>query len=122
MQKQHIIQKDYSIFNNSYQLIMPLNLEIVIAADDSVRLLSEVLEGLNYSKLMQAYSHIGRPPASPQALFKVIIYAYMNNIYSTREIELACMRDINFMWLLGGTKAPDHNTINRFRSKRLGNC
>ena len=119
MQKQHIIQKDYSIFNDSYQLVMPLNLETVIAADDSVRLLSEVLEGLDYRKLMQAYSQIGRPPVTPQRLFKVIIYAYMNNIYSSRAIELACKRDINFIWLLGGKKAPDHNTINRFRGKRL---
>ncbi len=43
----------------------------------------------------------------------------MNNIYSSRKMEQACKRDINFIWLLGGEKAPDHNTISRFRSKRL---
>nr|WP_263488092.1 transposase [Clostridium sp. FP2] len=43
----------------------------------------------------------------------------MNDIYSSRKIEKACKRDINFMWLLRGRKAPDHNTIARFRSKRL---
>ncbi len=42
----------------------------------------------------------------------------MNQVYSSRKIEKACRRDINFMWLLEGQKAPDHNTINRFR-KRL---
>lgn len=52
-------------------------------------------------------------------LFKVIVYAYMNNIYSSRPIETACKRDINFMYLLEGAKAPDHNTIARFRSERL---
>lgn len=44
---------------------------------------------------------------------------YMNNIFSSRKIEQACRRDINFIWLLQGRKAPDHNTIARFRTERL---
>ena len=32
------------------------------------------------------------------------------------EIEKACLRDINFMWLLADQKAPDHSTIARFRT------
>ena len=43
----------------------------------------------------------------------------MNDIWSSRKIELACKRDINFMWLLEGLKAPDHNNIARFRTGRL---
>ncbi len=43
----------------------------------------------------------------------------MCNLHSTRQIETACKRDINFMYLLVGAKAPDHNTIARFRSTRL---
>jgi transposase len=38
----------------------------------------------------------------------------MRNIRSVREIECACKENINFMWLLNGFKAPDHNTIARF--------
>ena len=30
-----------------------------------------------------------------------------------------CKRDINFMWLLNGSKAPDHSTISRFRKDYL---
>ena len=43
----------------------------------------------------------------------------MNDIWSSRKIELACKRDVNFMWLLEGFKAPDHNTTARFRTGRL---
>jgi len=94
-----------------------------IPEDDSVRLLSHILEGLDYSKLYKAYSSIGRNFAiEPKILFKVLTYAYMNNIYSSRAIERACRRDINFMWLLQGYKAPDHSTISRFRSKYLASC
>ncbi|MBQ8164624.1 MAG: transposase, partial [Clostridia bacterium] len=93
------------------QLVLPLNLEFFIPENNSVRLLSQILEELNYTKLYKSYSCKGRKSAvSPILLFKVIVYAYMNNIYSTRKIEEACKRDVNFMWLLEGQVAPDHNT------------
>ncbi len=101
-------------------MVLPIATEILIPADDSVRLLSQLLEELDYRKLYQAYSHKGRNPAvSPKNLFKVLVYGYMSDIITTRAIERACRRDINFMWLLQGQKAPDHNTISRFRSGRL---
>ena len=49
----------------------------------------------------------------------LLIYAYMNDIWSSRKIDLACKIDINFMWLLQGFKATNHNTIARFRTGRL---
>ena len=73
----------------------------LIPADDSVRLLSAVLERMNYSKLYAAYSRMGRIEISPKRLFKIIVYGYMNGIYSSRKLEQACRRDVNFMYLLG---------------------
>lgn len=120
MQTTKLHNKNYTGFNGSYQLVLPLNYEILIPKDDSVRLLSFILEGLNYKVLYKAYSSIGRNPAvEPKILFKVLTYAYMNNIYSSRKIEKACKRDINFMWLLEGKQAPDHSTIARFRKGYL---
>ena len=99
---------------------MPIDLEIFIPEDDSVRLLSLMMEELDYKKLYEAYSPNGRNPAvPPKILFKILVYAYMNDIWSSRKIELACKRGINFMWLLQGFKAADHNTISRFRTGRL---
>ena len=115
-----LYNKNYTEFNGCYQLILPLNYEVLIPKDDSVRLLSQILEGLNYKELYQAYSSTGRKPAvEPKILFKVLTYAYMNNVYSSRKIESACKRDINFMWLLEGGRVPDHSTIARFRKEYL---
>ncbi|HBS93702.1 MAG TPA: IS1182 family transposase [Firmicutes bacterium] len=114
------LQQDYTKNGAVVQLVLPLATEVLIPADDSVRLLSLLLEELDYRKLYQAYSPFGRKPAvSPKNLFKVLVYGYMNNIYTSRALETACRRDINFMWLLQGQKGPDHNTIARFRSERL---
>ena len=110
-------QKNYTEFNETYQLVLPLSLEGLVPDDDSVRLLSHELEELDYTLLYKAYSSKGRNPAvDPKTMFKILTYAYSQNIYSSRKIEKACLRDINFMWLLAGQKAPDHSTIARFRT------
>lgn len=120
MTSNEIIQKNYINNNNVYQLVLPIDVGILIPEDDSVRLLSQILEELDYTKLMKAYSSKGRNSAVvPKNLFKIMVYAYMNDIFATRKIEEACIRDINFIWLLQGEKAPDHNTIARFRKERL---
>jgi len=114
------IPKNYTENCGVYQLILPLGMEALIPGDDSVRLLSHITEELDYKNLNMAYSSKGRNPVvTPKTLFRVLVYAYMNNLYTSRKIEEACRRDINFMWLLQGQKAPDHNTIARFRNGRL---
>ena len=115
--------KNYTEFGEPYQLVLPLSLEGLVPDDDSVRLLSHELEGLDYTLLYQAYSAKGRNPAvDPKTMFKILTYAYSQNIYSSRKIETACRRDINFMWLLAGQKAPDHSTIARFRTGFLADA
>lgn len=105
------------------QIGFPIQVPFIPKEDDSVRLLFEVTEGLDYTNLYKTYSTLGRNPAvDPVTLFRLLIYGDMNKIYSSRELEKACKRDINFIWLLQGQKAPDHNTIARFRSQRLANC
>ena len=112
-----IYTKDYTELGRSYQLVLPLSLEGLVPEDESVRLLSHELEDLDYTLLYQAYSAKGRNPAvDPKTMFKILTYAYSQNIYSSRKIEAACRRDINFMWLLAGQKAPDHSTVARFRT------
>jgi transposase len=49
-------------------------------------------------------------------MLKVILYAYMNNVYYCRKIEKPLVRDIHYIWLAGYEK-PDFITINRFRNR-----
>ena len=107
----------------AYQLVLPLSLKGLVPNDDSVRLLSHELEDLDYSLLYQAYSAKGRNPAvDPKTMFKILTYAYSQNIYFSRKIETASKRDINFMWLLAGQKALEYSTIARFRTGFLADA
>ena len=113
------LQSNYSAIENGYQLWIPLDCSISIPEDDPVRLLNAVAERMDYREIEAAYSRYGRIEYSPKILTKVIIYGYMRRIISSREIERACKENICFMYLLEGKKAPDHNTISRFRSNIL---
>ena len=93
-----------------------------IPADDPVRLLSAFVEGMELSDLYQTYGKIKKNQATPRQLFKIMVYASMNRIYSSRDIETACRRDINFMYLLEGKPAPDHATFARFISLHFAQC
>ncbi|MDP3058900.1 MAG: transposase [bacterium] len=110
----NILQPDYTLTGRMYQLALPMDIGIKILADDSVRLLNAVLERMDYRKLHAAYSRMGRIERSPESLFKILVYGYLSGIYSSRKLEQAYRRDLNFMFLLGGNKAPDHATIARF--------
>ena len=116
------LQKDYATSSVYYQIKLPLDLEILIPADDPVRLLSAFVEGMELRDLYKTYGKIKKNQVSPKQLFKIIIYASMNRLYSSRDIETACRRDINFMYLLEGKPAPDHSTIARFVSLHFSQC
>ena len=97
--------------------------ERVITADDSVRLLDQIVEEMNISPLMRAYSDTGRKPKNtPRTMLKVMLYAAMECTYSSRRIHSACERDINFIWLLNGEPTPSYHDIARFRRLRLSEC
>ena len=119
LMKTQEIQLDYTAYGSGYQLKIPMETEILIPQDDPVRLLDAICERIDYEDLYAAYSEEGRPGYSPRILFKVMVYANMRKLYSTREIEQNCRENIKFMYLLEGQAVPDHNTIGRFRKHRL---
>ena len=90
-----------------------------VPKDDPVRLLSAVLNRVDYRRINAAYSRMGRNEYPTRLLTKVWIYGYMRRMVHTRALEAACRENLKFMYLLEGHKAPDHNTLARFRSRVL---
>lgn len=89
--------------------------EYQISEDDPVRKLSKILEAMDFSKLMQVFSH--KTKVHPIRMFAIILYAYSRGLYSTRDIEIACYENIKFRFLLQDSEIPDHSTISRFLTK-----
>lgn len=99
-------------------MLIPLNLEEMVPADHLVRHVDEIVNQLDTSKLHEQYKGGGTSAYHPEMMVKVILYAYSQQIYSSRRIAKALREDINFLWL-SRMNQPDFRTINRFRGEIL---
>lgn len=103
------------MFYANKQLKLNLNLDFFIPSDSDVKLLHSIFQNIH---IIFPESTMGRRRCvPPEIMLEIIIYGYMNKKFSSRAICDACSRDVNFMWLLQGYKAPSHNSISRFREK-----
>ena len=107
--------KDY----NNNRLFLTVNPNDGIAANDPVRVVDVIVEGLDLREFKKLYRERGRCAYHPKMMLKIILYAYMNNIYSCRKIENAVRRDIHYIWL-AAQERPDYVTVNRFRNRVKG--
>ena len=101
---------------NNNRLFLTVNPNEDIAENDPVRVVDAIVEGLDLKDFKELYKEKGRCPYHPKMMLKIILYAYMNNIYSCRKIEKAVQRDIHYIWL-AAQERPDFVTINRFRNR-----
>src|SRR5665647_1957087 len=63
--------------------------EKIIPADDSVRLLDEIMEEMDETPLWRAYQRTGRRSATnPVTMLKLMVYASMQGIFSSRAIAV----------------------------------
>lgn len=99
-------------------MLIPLNLEEMVAADHLVRKVDEITNRIDTGILHDQYKGGGTSAYHPEMMVKVILYAYSQQIYSSRRIAKALREDINFLWL-SRMNQPDFRTINRFRGEIL---
>ena len=115
--KSPLVFKDYD--QNKISLF-PASYDDYVSQDHPVRIVNQILDGIDISNIEATYKGGGTSSYHPRMLLKVIVYAYLRNIYSSRKIEQALHENVHFIWLSAGN-TPDHNTINDFRGKRLKN-
>jgi transposase len=97
--------------------LIPTALEEVIPPDHPVRLVDEILDQLDWTQWELAYrGNLGQPPIHPSVMSKILLFAMIRRIRSSRQIEYELKHSIDFMWLTSGRRI-DHTTISEFRRK-----
>jgi len=104
--------------NQKQPALFPYDYEALIPANHPVRVINRVVDKLDISDVLSTYTGGGASSYHPRILLKILIYSYLNNIYSSRKIEKANRENIYYHWL-SGQNFPDHHTINNFRGVRL---
>jgi len=96
-------------------VLIPTALEAIIAEDHPVRLVDEILDKLVWAEWEASYhGSRGQPPIHPSVMAKVLLFAMIRRIRSSRQIEYELKHSIDFMWLTSGRRI-DHTTISEFR-------
>ena len=111
-------QAKFKTYTRDQLQLIPQSWEEKIPNGHPVRIVDTVIDKLNLSELYRSYKGGGTTSHNPKMLLKGVIYSYISNIYSSRKIEEAIKSNIYLVWLCGNCE-PDHNTINRFRSKKV---
>lgn len=110
-----------AVFKESFQnqpSLFPFDFERLIPEFHPVRLINSVIDKIDITTILKTYVGGGSSSYHPRMLLKVLIFGYLNNLYSSRKIANAIQENIYFMWL-SGQCFPDFRTINNFRGKRL---
>jgi len=82
-------------------------------------ILDEFIQELDITALEQSYAneHGGSSAYHPAVLLSVLVYGYMNGIFSSRKIAKRLKQDLAFMYLAGNL-TPDFRTLARFRKEK----
>jgi transposase len=100
--------------------ILPPSLREWLPQDHLANFISEVVDTLDLSEIMDRYdnSQGGQAPFHPVMMVKLLLYAYCVGVPSSRKIEKSTYDVIPFR-VLSANQYPDHDTISEFRKCHL---
>ena len=96
--------------NQKQSLLLPPSLDELIPLTHSVRVVNAMIDRLDVDAILHTYRGGGNSCSHPRQMLKILVYAYLNNIYSSRRIAQQLSENIHYMWLSGGAK-PDFRTF-----------
>lgn len=81
------------------RLLFPTNIFDLLPNGHECYVYADILKQLDTSELEKAYSPIGQRAYHPQSVVSILIYAYSQGVFSSREIEKRCNEDLSFMYI-----------------------
>ena len=110
---------NYSDKHITSQLVLPLDYSLLLEENDPIYSFNEIMNEVDLTDLEKEYNHLGRHSYDFRMICKLGADCYMNMIFSLRDMENACKKNINLFLLTGG-QTPSHKTIGEFITYRLG--
>lgn len=106
-------------YQQKQSFLLPPNFADFLGESHEVVILSEFLSELNTADLEQSYSNQngGRAAYHPIMLLSILIYGYMNGIFSSRQLAKQLRQNLAFIYL-AGNNTPDFRTLARFRKEK----
>src|SRR3989337_4139452 len=108
----------FKLYIQAQRSLVPPSWDELIPANHQVRVVNRAVERIDIEPLLKKYKGGGTSSYHPRMMLKVLVYAYTQRIYSSRQIAKALRENVNFLWLSGGNR-PDFRTVNGFRGEKM---
>jgi len=73
-------------YNQGQICMFPMSLDEKISPNAPVRLVNQIVDNLDISKVFDTYKGGGTSSYHPRMMLKLVLYAYLNNIYRVLRI------------------------------------
>jgi transposase len=97
-------------------LLYRVSVDEMVAQDDPVRALAALLDEVDWTPWEEAYTGYGQPAIYPKYMAGALLLGLLYKVRSTRELERAARKHLDFIWLLEGF-TPDHSTFALFQKR-----
>lgn len=94
--------------------LFPSNIFDLLPEDHECVIYNDILEQIDVTSLYKNYSVLGQNAYNPKLLIGILIYAYSQGIFSSRQIEEKLKLDIGFMYI-GQMQKPNFRVLSDFR-------
>ena len=101
-------------YSQNQMMLLPADLGEMIVPDHAVRFVSTVMDAFFAEDISDITA--GRTSYNRSMMCKLVVWSYLNEVYSVRKIEDLAGTNVMYMWLTANTK-PDFRTINLFRNR-----
>lgn len=106
-----------TFYRDQYQMLPPQVAEL-IAEDELVHSVIDVMDYLDYTPFIRRYDPNGQHAYHPKMMLSVLIYSYAIGVFSSRKIADRLQNDVRYYYL-SGWQTPDFRTISDFRKANL---
>src|SRR5713226_4348691 len=106
------MSKTFRAYDMNQQLLLPPDLRQWLRDDHLALYVSDVVEGLDLSRILNVYEEgdsRGRPPYHPALMVKLLVYGYCTGRMSSRKLEQATYDEVAFR-VLSCDQHPDHDS------------
>ncbi len=100
--------------------LLPPSVQDMVPAGHMAHFVRDTVRaGLDLSEIMGAYEEErGDPPYHPAMMVALLLYGYVQGVYSSRKIARACEERLDFA-AVAGLQYPDFRMVSEFRKRHL---
>ena len=101
--------------NQNQLMLLPPSYDELVPVNHPVRVINSIIDRIDISNILKTYKGGGNSCFNPKTMLKLLIFAYLNNVHSSRRIEQQLKENVLYMWLSGCIR-PDSRTGRRTAS------